>query len=55
MTATFTCVTCGKELFRLPEDEYMTEDGAIFCPTTNEIHYRTLDKEQTNANENAIN
>lgn len=41
MSDKFTCVTCGQELHRLPEDEYITADGAIFCHTTDEIHYRT--------------
>ncbi len=45
----FYCVTCNSNLTRIPEGEWIDNEGFIFCPVTDEIHYRTLRKEEVNA------
>lgn len=36
----FYCGTCNSDLIGLPDGEYTDPDGRIFCPTTEEIHFR---------------
>lgn len=36
----FYCGTCKSDLIGLPDGEYTDQDGRIFCPTTDEIHFR---------------
>ena len=45
----FYCVTCNSHLTRIPEGEWIDNEGFIFCPVTDEIHYRTLREEAVNA------
>lgn len=40
MRKAWRCVSCGGSLFRVDSDEFITEDGAIFCPATDEAHLR---------------
>lgn len=40
MRKAWRCITCGEQLNRVDSDEFITADGAIFCPATDEIHRR---------------
>jgi hypothetical protein len=36
----FYCGTCGETLMGLSDGEYTDQEGRIFCPATEEIHFR---------------
>ena len=36
----FYCGTCGETLMGLSDGEYTDQEGRIFCPATDEIHFR---------------